>query len=349
MKNDTKKSKLKSFSDISKILIAEGAGKKHTKEGNKVWSAKSVQVIDSIIEDIKKSENRSILAFEVLIQLFLKDSKALNFTGKTKELESIFLGKQDMPSSALEESFDIDLKDKFKKDENFNSGEFIINNKHLPHLLEIIKVACSDTKDGMMTSMTKVESKQYIFSLWNLYAKAFLNLSSKSVTYHSNEDLAKIIISSLDKKAKKPKKDLLEISLWVNDLIEENSYELSHLRKQNEALETDYKSSITKNCELERELIEREKELASSTQSLSKSQSEIKKLEIFIDEESERKRQQLTNRQSLLTKHIQKELNPLIENLIEFNMNPNPDREIIKKQINQIKDRINDLESWSPR
>ena len=30
-------------------------------------------------------------------------------------------------------------------------------------------------------------------------------------------------------------------------------------------------------------------------------------------------------------------------------MNPNPDREIIKKQINQIKDRINDLESWSPR
>ena len=349
MKNDTKKSKLKSFSDISKILIAEGAGKKHTKEGNKVWSAKSVQVIDSIIEDIKKSENRSILAFEVLIQLFLKDSKALNFTGKTKELESIFLGKQDIPSSALEERFNIDLKDKFKKDENFDSGEFIINNKHLPHLLEIIKVACSDTKDGMMTSMTKVESKQYIFSLWNLYAKAFLNLSSKSVTYHSNEDLAKIIISSLDKKAKKPKKDLLEISLWVNDLIEENSYELSHLRKQNEALETDYKSSITKNCELERELIEREKELASSTQSLSKSQSEIKKLEIFIDEESERKRQQLTNRQSLLTKHIQKELNPLIENLIEFNMNPNPDREIIKKQINQIKDRINDLESWSPR
>ena len=141
----------------------------------------------------------------------------------------------------------------------------------------------------------------------------------------------------------------MEISLWVNDLIEENSYELSHLRKQNEALENDYKSSITKNCELERELIEREKELASSTQSLSKSQSEIKKLEIFIDEESERKRQQISNRQSLLTKHIQKELNPLIENLIEFNMNPNPDREIIKKQINQIKDRINDLESWSPR
>ena len=77
-------------------------------------------------------------------------------------------------------------------------------------------------------------------------------------------------------------------------------------------------------------------------------ETEQKRLKDFIEDNNLQWKRKLKVMKQQITKHTVDEISPMLRNLKELNEEPSRVQKTIFRQINQIENKLNSLEEWSP-
>jgi len=339
-----------SVAELKKRLKDEGAGEKHHEAGRKKWSERQPRVIESLLLGIRKSEKSSVLAMDVLLALYSNQSWALNFKAKRSTLEEIFLGDKPVPSSPFSEEFEFELEGLFVPSKMDEVKIFRENLRHLPHVLELVKLASDEESRNWGDEMTPLEKKSAFFDVWIKYARAYLIQEKKEPKGSEVQDLASLIEKAFAKVKPGPNATVLaSASIWFVTLMRESADELEQIKKRIHSAEAEVRverdareTSERHQQEIEGKLLELEDELKTAKDT-------IERLEKFIENEKLKTNREQEAKLSLFANHVKNEFSPMIENLEGFNRSDEPDKEIIQMQLDKIRGRIDGLKDWRPQ